>query len=203
MKDILNRIESFPDTLKAISVLAKKYIDNSSNIVENVMNILHRPWVAPLNWGLMLYIGASNDWFDVFRKRSGKEIPDFYKEFLNNINGGFIFGMSFYGLTPSIYNTGLLNRTILQCHDLATANSDWIREYNVNPSLFHFAGRRFTDSENVGYFYGEGKILCYRKNGELIKEWMNFGELLFDEIYIVEQMMLKEVPDNIILRINE
>jgi hypothetical protein len=197
MKEILERIDALPLELGSIAIQAKKYVKNNSNIDEKVLNVLHRPWVAPLNWGLMLYSGAKHEWFSEFTKRTEKEIPDFYKNFLKSVNGGFIYGMSMYGLTPSSYETGTLNRTILQCHDLTTANNSWIREYDVEPKLFHFAGRSYTRSENVGYFFDDEKVLCYRKNGELIDTWTTFGEMLFDEIEIVEQMMLEKVPEDV------
>ncbi|WP_157503060.1 hypothetical protein [Mangrovimonas xylaniphaga] len=164
---------------------------------DSVLNILHRPWVARLNWGLMLYQGAQVNWFSEFTKRTGKEIPKFYIDFLISINGGFIYDLSLYGLTPTLYNSGQLNRSILQCHDLTTANNNWIREFDVDPELFHFGGRSYNYDENVGYFYDDQKILCYRKNGELINNWDTFSNMLSDEIKIVEQEMLGEVPEGI------
>jgi hypothetical protein len=202
MREILNRIETFPNELKPISIQVKKYLDNNSDIDESVINVLHRPWVAPLNWGLMLYQGANPEWFTEFKNRTEKEIPSFYKDFLQHINGGFIYGISMYGLTPSAYETGLLNRTILQCHDLTTANNSWVREYNVDPQLFHFGGQSYSRKENVGYFFDNDMILCYRENGELINKWTNLGEMLFDEIDIAEQMMLDQIPKDVKLKVS-
>jgi hypothetical protein len=197
MKEIRNRIENLPPELDSIANQANKYLENNSSINELVLNILHRPWIARLNWGLMLYKGANVNWFIEFTERTGKEIPKFYIDFLKSINGGFIYDISLYGLTPSLYNSGKLNRSILQCHDLTTANNNWIRGYEVDPNLFHFGGRSYTDDENVGYFFDKQKILCYRKNGELINEWDTFSKMLSDEIKIAEQKMLDEVPKEI------
>ena len=202
MNEIINRIDKLPSELDTIANQARKYLENNSNMNDFVLNILHRPWVARLNWGLMLYQGANINWFAEFTNRTGKEIPKFYTDFLKNINGGFIYDISLYGLTPSIYNSGKLNRTILQCHDLTTANINWIMGYDVDPNLFHFGGRSYTDDENVGYFFDNQRILCYRKNGKLINKWDTFSEMLADEIKIVEQRMLDEVPNEIDLKIN-
>ena len=101
-----------------------------------------------------------------------------------------------------LYNSGQLNRSSLQCHDLTTANNNWIREYDVDPNLFHFGGRSYNDDENVGYFFDKQKILCCRKNGELINKWNTFSKMLSDEIKIVEQEMLDEVPREIHLITN-
>jgi len=201
MKEILERVEALPEELMPITIQVKKYLEINSNIDESVMNILHRPWIAPLNWGLTLYKAAEPAWFSEFFKRTAKEIPDFYHDFLRNINGGFIYGMSMYGLTPSLYEKGLLNRTILECHDLTEANNDWIYEYNVDPEFFHFAGRPYSRNENIGYFFDNEQILCYRKSGELINKWDSLGEMLFDEIEIVEKRMLERLPENMQLKV--
>jgi hypothetical protein len=202
MKEFLDRTETFPIELKPISIQIKKYLDNNSNIDELVINVLHRPWIARLNWGLMLYKEVKREWFSEFKKRTGKEIPDFYKDFLKHINGGFIYGISMYGLTPSFFETGLLNRTILQCHNLATANIQWIAEYKVDMDLFHFASRNYSNDENVGYFWKDDIILCYRKSGELLKQWNSLEEMLYEEIDIAEERMLSEIPKEIVININ-
>jgi len=202
MKEILERTETFPIELNPISIQIKKYFENNSNIDELVLNVLHRPWVARLNWGLMLYKEVKTEWFAEFTKRTGKEIPNFYKDFLKHINGGFIYGISMYGLTPSFFETGLLNRTILQCHNLATANNQWIVNYEVDQDLFYFASRNYTEDENVGYFWKDGIILCYRENGELLKQWDSLNQMLLEEIEIAEQVMLSEIPKEIVLKIN-
>jgi len=202
MNEIKNRIDNLPPELDSIANQLRKYVENNSNINDLVLNVLHRPWVARLNWGIMLYQRADVNWFVEYTKRTGKEIPKFYMDFLKNINGGFIYNLSLYGLAPSIYNSGQLNRCILQCHDLTTANINWIGGYDVDPNLFHFGGRSYTYDENVGYFFDNEKILCYRKNGELIKKWDTFSQMLSEEIKIVEQKMLDDVPKEIDLIIN-
>lgn len=202
MKEILERKESFSKELKPISIQIEKYLNNNSNIDELVLNVLHRPWIAPLNWGLMLYRGAKAEWFSEYEEMTGKVIPNFYKEFLTNINGAFIYGISLYGLTPSIFEKGLLNRTRLQCHDLATANNRWNINYKVDQNLFYFGGRHYSDDENVGYFWKNNIILCYRTNGKLLKQWNTFEEMLSEEIEIAEKMMLEEVPKEYTIKIN-
>jgi len=202
MKEIIDRIQTWPVELEPIKIQVKKYLENNSTIDEVVLNILHRPWVASLNWGLMLYSGADAEWFLEFERKTQKVIPGFYQNFLQLINGGFIYGISMYGLTPSIYNKGVLKRTILQCHDLTTANTSWIHNYDVDPMLFHFAGRTYSRQENIGYFFDGDNILSIRKNGEVLNQWTNLGDMLFDEIETVEKMMLEKVPENTNLKIS-
>lgn len=197
MKEVLNRLQKFPNNLDPISSQVKRYLDNNTKYSDEEVKVLHRPWVAPLNWGLMLYQGANREWFQEFQKRTMKEIPEFYLEFLKHINGCFLFDMSLYGLTPSVYETGSLNRTILQCHDLTTANNSWVYEYDVDPKLFHFGSRHYTEDENVGYFFADEQILCFRNNGEQFNQWKNLESMLFEEIEVVEQMMLENVPNDV------
>jgi hypothetical protein len=79
VKDILKVIDTFPDEYLAIKKQAKKYFPNGSSIDNDQRtNILHRPWVARLNWGLMLYKGADTKWISEAEATINRTIPDFY-----------------------------------------------------------------------------------------------------------------------------
>jgi hypothetical protein len=198
MESILKIIDSYPDEYIAIKKQAGKYIQNGSDIDKNERtNILHRPWVAPLNWGLMLYKGADIKWINEAEEAIEKTIPDFYKRFLTKINGCFLYDISMFGLIHS------LTRSFLQCHNLETANINWIKEFNVDQSFFHFGGGTYSYDENTGYFYGQNKIISIRKNGKPVNEWSNFSNFLNDELARAEKEMLKEIPKKIKLVVNE
>ena len=191
MDNIYKIIDTYPDEYLAIKKQARKYIQNGSNIDNNQrINILHRPWVARLNWGLMLYKSADTKWIDEAEASINKTIPDFYKRFLTNINGCFIYDISMFGLIHS------LTRSFLQCHSLTIANNDWIMEFDVDQSLFHFGGGRYSHEENTGYFYGQDKIMSIRKNGKLVNEWSSFADFLNEELIRAENEMLKKIPIN-------
>ena len=99
MENIYKIISSYPDEYISIKRQAKKYIQNDSTIDNNErINILHRPWVARLNWGLMLYGGADMEWINQVEISIKKTIPDFYKKFLTKINGCFLYDISMFGL---------------------------------------------------------------------------------------------------------
>ena len=198
MEVLYNIVDSYPDEYIAIKKQAKKYIQNGSDIDKSDrINVLHRPWVAPLNWGLMLYKGADTKWINEAEKTIEKTIPDFYKRFLTNINGCFLYDISLFGLINS------LTRSFLQCQDLTTANRDWICEFDVDQSFFHFGGETYSFDENTGYFYGQNKIMSVRKNGKLVNEWNNFSDFLNDELNRAEKEMLKDVPKKIKLSVTE
>src|SRR5262245_52250079 len=111
-----------------------------------------------------MFSPAKKTWIKRFGHR---KIPKVYQEILMSTNGLFAFGLSLYGLPPSMQRSRqTLSRSKLQCLDLSTANKDWIREYKIDPKLFHFGGREYSFTENVGYFMnGESKIQAYLKTG--------------------------------------
>jgi len=198
MEELYKIIDSYPDEYIAIKKQAKKYVQNGAYIDQSGrLNILHRPWVAPLNWGLMIYEGSDIKWVTEAEKTMGKTIPDFYKRFLTNINGCFLYDISMFGLIHS------LTRSFLQCHSLTSANRDWIMEFDIDQSFLHFGGGTYSDDENTGYFYGQSKIISIRKNGKLINEWSNFSDFLNDELDRAEKEMLKEVPKKTKLTVPE
>jgi len=198
MADLYKIIDSYPDEYMVIKEQANKYIQNGSNLDKaGRLNILHRPWVAPLNWGLMIYQGTDMKWINEAEQIIEKTIPDFYKRFLTNINGCFLYDISLFGLIHS------LTRSFLQCHSLTSANRDWITEFKIDQSFFHFGGGVYSDDENTGYFYGQNKIMSVRKNGKLVNEWSNFSNFLNDEVLKGEKEMLKEVPKKIKLVVSE
>ena len=198
MENIYKIIDSYPDDYLAIKKQAKKYVQNGSIIDDSLrVNILHRPWVAPLNWGLMIYKGADTKWITDAEISIGKTIPDFYKTFLTKINGCFLYDISMFGLIHS------LTRSFLQCHDLITANNDWIKEFDVDRSFFYFGGGPYSYVEKVGYFYGQNKIMSIRQNGKTVNEWTNFSDFLNDELLRAENEMLNKIPKETKLVVNE
>ena len=198
MEELQKIIDSYPDEYVAIKRQARKYIKNGSDVDKSGrLNILHRPWVAPLNWGLMIYEGVDMKWIDEAEKNIGKTIPDFYKRFLININGCFMYDISLFGLVQS------LSRSFLQCHSLTTANKDWIKGFDIDQNFFHFGGGTYSNDENTGYFYGQNKIISISMSGKLVNEWTDFSDFLNDELVRAEREMLKEVPRKITLAVTE
>ena len=198
MEKIYTIVDSYPDEYLAIKKQAKKYIQNGSDIDNNErLNILHRPWVARLNWGLMLYKGSDIEKINQAEGLIKKPIPEFYKNFLTKINGCFLYDISLFGLIPSF------TRTVLQCHDLVNANIEWIKEFNVDQSFFLFGGGHYSYEENTRYFYGQDKIISIRKNGKFVNQWSNFSDFLNDELTRAENKMLNDIPKNTVLKVSE
>src|SRR5687768_1539364 len=92
--NLISEIDAYPDEYLAIKNQAKKYLRNNSTIdVDKTLNIFHRPWVAPFNWGLRLYRAADKNWIDEFEQKTQKPLPGLYKKFLLTINGCFIVSL--------------------------------------------------------------------------------------------------------------
>jgi len=192
MTEIANRIDRLPDTLAPLKAKALQYLKYPSNVdTGGILQIGHRPWVAELNYMITLYPGLVRE--DIARypvRRGFLEIPTVYSDFLTHVNGGFFFGISLCGIPPSMLSEPpLLDRSVLQCHDIGSANLDWISEYRVSEGLFHFGGRHFSFTENVGYFLDDSdRILSFRSSGECIGQWNYFSDFLEAELAASEAL---------------
>jgi hypothetical protein len=191
MQAISQRIDGYPGFLGPLQEAARHYLKYPSVLADDgVMNIGHRPWVAKKNYMLMLYPGLGPEALDAYARRFAIQVPDMYADFLHAVNGAFCFGMSLCGVPLSMLgNPPLLDRTVLQCHDLATAATRWVSEYRVPAGSFQFGSRHFSSTEKLGYFILEGKrILGAKKSGPVISEWSTFTEFLSAELPASEKL---------------
>lgn len=184
------RIDAFPEALAPLRDAVRRHLDRPVALVDDgTLNIGHRPWVAELNYLFTLYPGIDRDRLDHYVRARGIVIPEVYAEVLGELNGAFCFGMALCGVPQSMASRGLLNRWILQCHDLATAATAWVGEYRVPAGLFHFGGRDYSKRETVGYFFdGDRRILCIKHRGKVLGEWTSFAEFLADELKASEAL---------------
>jgi hypothetical protein len=197
MDAIQKQLDALPEFLAPLKEAASRYLKYPSAIGKNgVIEIGHRPWVAELNYMLMMYPGIEPDALSRYCGRFDIQVPRMYAEFLRAVNGGFFFGMSLCGVPLSMLgNPPLLERRILQCHDLATAATVWVEEYSVPAGYFHFGSRYFSFRANVGYFFdGENRIVCVRGKKKVIAEWTNFSDFLKDELEASEKLEQERHP---------
>jgi hypothetical protein len=184
-------LDSLPVELSHLRDIGTRYLKYCSSIdIDDCVQIAHRPWLGCLNYAITFFPPAKKTWISKFR---GTRIPKNYQRLLLATNGVFAFGLSLYGLAPSMQKkVPTLNRSKLQCLDLFLANSTWIREYDIDQKLFHFGGREYSRSENIGYFISpDSRVRAFRKNGELHREWTNLLTFLNDELKIAEEIALK------------
>ena len=191
------RITEISEKYYPIKRISLKYLKTGSIQEGADLMIYNQKWVAPLSYGIRIFGMTPVDYIEKYEKDNKISIPTIYKEFLLEVNGCFIFDFDLFGLTPSMYEKGTLDRSKVQCFDLSTANKNWIYEYNINEELFHFGGRAYSYDENIGYFIDKkGIIKSIRNNGEVLREWFNFTEFLNEEINIVEKDMIESLPED-------
>lgn len=184
VNEFLKRI---PDAFSPLREHAEKYVRFGADIDESSTVCVGRnPKIAPQYFVFQFFSSALPAWL---AKRRAYEVPIDYLRFLATMNGCFAYGMSLYGFTPSLEATpGLLDRGVLQCHDLTTANETWIIEYNVPEPAFLFGDRHYSYTENVGYFMDElGPIRSILKSGRQIGHWTNMKDFLRDELAAAEE----------------
>jgi len=190
-QEIQARIADYSAFLQPLKEVVGRYVKHPSLLGEDgVMLVGHQPWVGPKAYVFRLYPPVEDDEFERFCRRFGIEVPPSYGNVLRELNGAFCFGMSLFGITRSMLgDPPLIDRTVQQCHDLAVAAKDWIRQYRVPAGLFHFGYRHFSDTENTGYFIERDKrILSVKNKGEVVGEWNSFTEFLADELKASEKL---------------
>ena len=193
-KDIKDFFDKLDSDLNPIKEQAVRYFDIESNVrADNVIQIFKRPWVAPENFGLILYPPVEKEWLVEFERKTGKIIPKLYEEILLQMNGCFVYDFSLFGLPKSIYTKGVLDRCILQQFDLTEANSSWIREYDANQDLFHIGSHCY--DECIGYFVDNNTILSIKETGEIVNSFATVKDFLIKEIEMAEKIMIMERDD--------
>ena len=193
-KDIKDFFDKLDSDLNPIKEQAVRYFDIESNVrADNAIQIFKRPWVAPENFGLILYPPVEKEWLVEFERKIGKIIPKLYEEILFQMNGCFVYDFSLFGLPKSIYTKGVLDRRILQQFDLTEANSSWIRGYDVNQNLFHIGSHCY--DERIGYFVDNNTILSIKETGEIVNSFATVKDFLIKEIEMAEKIMIAERDD--------
>jgi hypothetical protein len=188
-------LDLLPSELGPLKKVAIPYLKYCCSLDSDSVQLAHRPWLGSLNYAITLFSPAKKAWL----KRFGhKKIPATYQEILLATNGLFAFGFSLYGLAPSMQqNPPTQDRSKHQCFDLSLANEYWIREYDIDQHLFHFGGREFSYTENIGFFMtGESKIQAYRKTGEFLQEWESFSTFLENELCKAEQIAKEQTEED-------
>src|SRR5579862_2159953 len=114
---------------RATTVLAGSYV------------AAHNPTIAPQYYAFEIWPGLTQSSLTGYERSTCCSIPDHYRSILTQAGGITLGKLKFYGEPLSMLGEPpLLDRTRRQPLDLATANSDWRREFHVSEELLHFAG---------------------------------------------------------------
>jgi hypothetical protein len=193
------RLDQLPAELAPLRDAGLRYLRYCSAITvgDTAVLVAHQPWVGPEAYLITLYPGVRKAWLPKYEKAAGLRIPAAMKRFLAATNGCEAFGLSIYGIPPSMMKVpGLLDRSTRQCRDLGAANRNWKGEYPVDPAHFHFGGRDYTDDELAGYFLdGGGRIHAVTQGGREVGTWSDLTAFLRDELAASEAIARAETPE--------
>jgi hypothetical protein len=174
---VATRISALGGDLAPLITSVSRYVRFGTAVNNSTVMVAPMPWRAPQAYAFRLYEPLSPE------VELNFDCPDFYRAVLYQMNGCFAFGLSLYGL-PTL--NGQLNRSTLRPLSLHEANTSWRNEFKGADTTFHFGSAKLSESENVGYFYSDGSILCLRESGAELKRWAKFAAFLNDELARVE-----------------
>lgn len=176
-------VEKLGTELSPLMELVSRRVDQTL-ASETAVRISHRPAIGSEAFEVTLFAPIDRADRVRYEENMGVSISHHYASILDSINGAHIFDLCLYGIPRSMLgNPALLDRSIDQPLDLATANRYWSHEFNASPELFHFGSGRLADDENVGYFFdSSGAVLALRKSGAVWREWPNFEEFFAAEL---------------------
>lgn len=195
---IRERLGQLPDELAPLRDAAVRYLRYCSAIPAGgtACQIAHQPWEGPLGYLITVYPPAKKAWFPKYEKAAKVKLPPAIKRLLEAANGFECFGLSVYGMPPSMMKSPpLLDRSVQQCRDIGTANTTWKVGYPVDPKLFHFGGRDYTDDELAGYFLDGTNILAVTQGGTQVGRWPDMTAFLRDELAAAEAISKAETPE--------
>ena len=114
----------------------------------------------------------------------GIVVPDAYRQVLNQINGAWMYRLVLFGLPPSmIAEPPLLDRSVVQPMDLATAHRDWRAKYEAEEDEFHFGSSDWTMEKTIGYFVSPtGSVRGLVASEGCVAQWSDFDLFLDDEV---------------------
>jgi hypothetical protein len=191
-EEIRKLLSPLDNELAPLRQMAESLIDQDSLIdpTTGAALISRRTKIAPEAFACVIYPGMPHEaitrYEEIHSGDSGPSftIPDAYKTILSRCNGAEIIEMNLYGLPPSMCNNPpLLSRSSRQPLDLATANKDWRRAFQPDPTQFHFGGAYYSPEENLAYFLNpDGEVEALRKGKTRFNLWPNFESFLSNEL---------------------
>jgi len=195
---ILEHLRSIGGPLEPLVAVCERYLHYCSAIdLDGTLMIGHQPWKGPEVYAVRIFPPARKSWFSKYSSMHGLKLPTDYKTILSAANGVHVLGLSLYGIPLSMVTTPpLLDRSRAQCLDIGSANAHWKAGFPGQKERFHFGGRLYSDTQNLGYFSDrQGKILAVLKTGEVVGEWSDFRSFLTDELLATEGYEVSQTPN--------
>ena len=186
-KTIASRLRALPPGWSAVRSAALRYAGVADNVdSEGVIKIGHRPTVAPEAYAVRIYPPAPGTVYAKYENLHSVAIPEFIRSILHVANGLWIDELTIYGIPASMLkDPPMLDRTRLQCLDIATANTAWRAAFEAGPELFHF-GSRVNGDESVGYFAdAKARIHALSDRGRSPRKWTTLAAFFEAELATV------------------
>jgi hypothetical protein len=198
-KTISGRLEKLESAFGPLATICERYLRYRSVVdsIDGTISIGHQPWKGPEAYAVRIFPAAKKSWFGKYSRSRGLKFPVAYKSILSSVNGIDAFGLSLYGIPPSmVKDPPLLNRSTLQCLDISLANRNWKRAFPGQEARFHFGGRHYDSTQNSGYFWDPGgEIIAVLKTGEVVGSWTDFQLFFAEELQAAEHYHRSQTPD--------
>jgi hypothetical protein len=136
----------------------------------------------------MLFPGIDAAVLAKYQARFHVQIPLTYAKVLAEMNGANLFELRLFGLPPSLLqDPPLIDRSVIQPLDLATANHSWKTKYGPPAGDFFVGSGPDGDQDRFGYFLSqEGSVASYGLGGKRVAHWPSFSEFLASELQRAE-----------------
>jgi hypothetical protein len=198
-KTILERLGKLDKAIEPLATICKRYLRYCSAIdpIDETLLIGHQPWKGPQAYAVRIFPAAKKSWFGKYSLSHGLKFPSACKSILLSVNGINAFGLSLYGIPPSmVKDPPLLNRSRAQCLDIGSANRNWKRAFPGQEARFHFGGRNYDSTQNSGYFWDpNGEIIAVLKTGKVVGSWTNFQLFFAEELQAAEHYHRSQTPE--------
>ena len=196
---ILERLGNLDEVLEPLARVCERYLRYCSAIdpTDETLLIGHQPWIGPEAYAVRVFPAAKKSWFKKYTAIHGLKFPSDYKLILSSVNGIDAFGLSLYGIPPSmVKDRPLLDRSKVHCLDIGRANIHWKKSFPGHEERFHFGGRNYSYTQNSAYFWDRrGEIIAVLKTGEVVGRWSDFRAFLSDELRAAEDYYQSQTPE--------
>ncbi len=188
-EEIMGFVQTLGDCLNPVRETVERLVGSDAKVESGAMLISHKPRVAPEAYACVLFHGVDSrmiDHYETLQIQSNRyfRIPPPYREVLTRLNGASLFNIELFGIPRSmLQNPPTLDRSVRQPLDLATANMDWRKQYDVGADRFYFGCVPHTSNRNVGYFLlSDGQVEAFVEDGTKVNSWPGMKECLSEEI---------------------
>jgi len=175
--NIESRLNNLPDFAAPVVEVARSLLSlGGIEAGEGYYKLGNDKSVAPLYYLMTIWDGRNEDELKSRLARFDFKVPSMYRAIYVNFAGLSIHDLDIFG---TLVYPGV------QPLDVVAANQFWRNPYKSVRELFHFGGRRYTTSENAGYFMRDDVIEVQTEEGTILEKYNCLSDFFDNEIAIV------------------